>query len=175
MPRQRVDDSNYHEIIPILFNMTGVLQERYYKHNSVGAKDKYLVQTRSQAKSSRVSLAEVHGIGKVLNPHVRPEKQKPIGPSIDTRPPVYKPRIEQGRAGVRRKVRMVMPSQPKQTLALATVEKSMPEVATQPQVTAQTEHALPAQTSLKQPFSPRIVTKQFSFYPDLLLRPPLRK
>ena len=48
---------------------------------------KYLVQTRSQAKSSRVSLPEVHGIGKGLDPHVRPENQNPISSSHDVRPP----------------------------------------------------------------------------------------
>ena len=123
LSRQRVDNSNLHEIIPILFNMRDVLQERYNNLNSIGAKDKYLVQTRSQAKSSEVNLPEVQGIGKGLDPHVRPEKQKPMTPLTDTRPPVCKPRIGQGRAGVRRRVKLVMPSLPKQTLAPATVEK----------------------------------------------------
>ena len=174
--RQRVNDSNPHEIIPISFNIRDVLQDRYYNLNSIGAKDRYLVQTRSQAESSGVSLPEVHGIGKGLDLHVIPEKQKPINSLTDTRLPVYKPRIGQGRAGVRRKVRIVMPSLPKQTLALApvTVEKSMPEVATQPQVAAQTEHISPAQTAFKQPLSPRIITRQVFFYPDLLLRLPPR-
>ena len=66
--------------------------------------NKYLVQTRSQAKSSGVSWPEVHGIGKGLDKHVRPEKQRPINSSSDVRPPVCKPRIGQGRAGVRRRV-----------------------------------------------------------------------
>ena len=82
--------------------------------------------------------------------------------------------IGQGRAGIRMKVRTVTPSLPKQTLGPATVEKSMPEVATQPQVTAQTEHLSPNQTAFKQPLSPRIVTRQVPFYPDPLLRPPPR-
>ena len=94
--------------------MRDVLQERYYNLSSIEGKDKYLVQTRSQAKSSPVSLPEVHGIGKGLDPHVRPEKQKPLSPWTDIRAHVYKPRIGQGRAGVRRRVRMVMPSLPKQ-------------------------------------------------------------
>ena len=91
--RQKVDDSSPHEIIPVSFNVRGVLQERYYNLNSIGANDKYLVQTRSQVKSSGISLPEGHGIGKCLDPHVRPEKQKPITSSTDMRPPVYKPRI----------------------------------------------------------------------------------
>ena len=102
--------------------MRDILQERYYSLHSIRANDRYLVKTRSQAKSSGVNLPEVHGIGKGLDPHVRPEKQKPIGSSIDTRPPVYKPRIGQGRAGIRRKAKMVVPLQPKQILAPAIVE-----------------------------------------------------
>ena len=35
---------------------------------------KYLVQTQSQAKSSGIKLAEVHGIGKGLDPNIQPEK-----------------------------------------------------------------------------------------------------
>ena len=80
-------------------------------------------------------------------------------PLTDIRPHVCKPRIAQGRAGVRRRVRIVMPSLPKQTLAPATVEKPMPEVVTQSQVAVQTEHVSPTQTAFKQPLSPRIVTR----------------
>ena len=32
--------------------------------------DKYLVQTQSQAKSSRIKLHKVHGIAKSLNPNL---------------------------------------------------------------------------------------------------------
>ena len=49
---------------------------------------------------------------------------------------------------------------PKQALAPAIVEKSMPQVVKQPQVAAQTEHISPVQTAFKQPFSLRIVTRQ---------------
>ena len=77
-------------------------------------KDKYLVQTRYQTRSSSVKLPEVHGIEKRLVPHVKPERQKSVvTPSIDKRlltdirPPIYKPRLGQGRAGIRRKARVV--------------------------------------------------------------------
>ena len=45
-----------------------------------GYQGKYLVQIRSQAKSSGIKLPEVHGIGKELDPNIQPEKQviKPI-------------------------------------------------------------------------------------------------
>ena len=61
LSRQKHDDSNPHEIIPISFNMKHILQSNYYDigKENVG---KYLVQTRSQAKSSGIHLPEVHGM-----------------------------------------------------------------------------------------------------------------
>ena len=113
LSRQRVDDSNPHEIIPISFNMRNVLRDRYYNIKNIKTKDNYLVQTRSQVKSSGVNLTEVHGGDKGIEPHVKQEKQriKPIVTSTDIRPLVCKPRIGQGRAGLRRKVKMIAPLQ----------------------------------------------------------------
>ena len=37
--------------------------------------DKCFIQTQSQAKSSVIKLPEVHGVGKSLDPNLRPEKQ----------------------------------------------------------------------------------------------------
>ena len=67
-----------------------------------------MIQTRSQTKASGVQLPEVHGSRKGLYPHKIPEKQpQPIvRPSIEK-----KPRLGQGRAGVRRKVKLALPSQ----------------------------------------------------------------
>ena len=65
LSRQKVDDSDPHEIIPISFSMRNILLERYYNLHGIKENDRYLVQTRSQTKSSGVSLPEVHGIGKV--------------------------------------------------------------------------------------------------------------
>ena len=77
LSREKHDDSNPHEIIPISFNMQGTLQDKYY---NVGNLEKYLVQTWSQVKSSGIKLSEVHGVGKSLDPNIQPEKQviKPI-------------------------------------------------------------------------------------------------
>ena len=74
--RQKQDNSNLHEIIPISFNMQNISQSSYY-YIGDGKEGKYLVQTRSQAKSNGITLAEVHDID---NPNIRPEKQviKPI-------------------------------------------------------------------------------------------------
>ena len=44
--RQKSDDSNPHEIMPISFNMCKILDDNYYDI------EKYLIQTRSQARSS---------------------------------------------------------------------------------------------------------------------------
>ena len=98
LSRQDLVDENTKEIIPISFNMKSVLQDKYYKVGET--KEKYMVQTRLQTKASGVQLPEVHGSRKRLDPHRVPEKQsQPIaGLDVDR-----KPRIGQGRAGVRRK------------------------------------------------------------------------
>ena len=64
LSRQKHDDSNPHDIIPISFNMHNILHERYY---NLGLMDKYLVQTQSQTKSSRIILPEVHWVKKILH------------------------------------------------------------------------------------------------------------
>ena len=73
--------------------MHKVLQENYYKIDS------YLVQTRSQARSSGIKLPEVHGVKKNLDPNIKPEKQhtNPMKGSI------VKACIGQHRAGLKRK------------------------------------------------------------------------
>ena len=109
--RQKIDDSSPHEIILILFSIRDVLQERYYNFSNMTEDDKYVVQTRSQAKSSGVKVPDVHGIEKSLDPYVKPERQKSIKPPMDKRLPIPMPRIGQGRAGIRRKVRIVPPLQ----------------------------------------------------------------
>ena len=98
LSRQDLVDVNTKEIIPILFNMKSILQDKYYKVGET--KEMYIVQTRSQTKVSGVQLPEVHGSRKRLDPHGVPKKQsQPIaGLDVDR-----KPRIGQGRAGVRRK------------------------------------------------------------------------
>ena len=92
--RQQVDENDLHEIIQISFNMKETLKQQYYKVKE----DKFLVQTRSQAKASEIKLPVVHSTTKTLVPHERPERQ-PSG--------ISRPRIGQGRAVVRRKARPV--------------------------------------------------------------------
>ena len=98
LSRQDPGDEDTKEIIPISFNMNSVLQDKYY---NVGKnEEKYMVQTRSQTKASGVQLPEVHGSRKRLDPHRIPEKQSQPIARLDVD---RKPRIGQGRAGVRRK------------------------------------------------------------------------
>ena len=88
-----------------------------------------MVQTRAQAKSSGTKLPEVHRAKKDLIPHIKPEKSVqsacPIPPTCHLRPthhiphtdqrlptnalpPLPKPRIGQGRAGIRRKPKVAL-------------------------------------------------------------------
>ena len=55
----------------------------------------YLIQTHSQAKTSGIKLPEVHGVGKSLDPNLRPEKQH----TFPKQGKLEGPQIGQGRAG----------------------------------------------------------------------------
>ena len=81
LSRQKHDDSNPHEIMPILFNMKNVLQTRYYSINE-REQGKCLFQTRSQAKTSGIILPEAHDIDKGKDPNIRPERQ--VTKQVDT-------------------------------------------------------------------------------------------
>ena len=98
LSRQDLGDEDTNEIIPISVNIKLVLQDKYYNVNE--NEEKYKVQTRSQMKDSGVQLPEMHGSRKRLDPHKIPEKttQPIMGLDVER-----KPRIGQGRAGVRRK------------------------------------------------------------------------
>ena len=94
--RQKHDDGNPHEILPFSFSMYQVFHETYY---DIGNTEHYLVQTRSQTKSSGIKLPEVHDMRKNLDPNILPEKQhaNPMKGSIE------KSCIGQGRAGLKRR------------------------------------------------------------------------
>ena len=110
LSRQDPGDEDTKEIIPISFNMKSILQDKFY--NIDENMDKYMVQTRSQTRASGVELPEVYGSRKGLDPHRIPEKQtQPIARLEEDR----KPRIGQGRAGVRRKVLPLLDSRQRTT------------------------------------------------------------
>ena len=171
LSRQKSGNSNPHEIIPISFSLRRVSHESYYKLGSLqnfpkSRMDKYMVQTRVQVKG--IKLPEVHRAKKKLIPHIKPEKSVqsacPTPPICHLRPihyiphidqglptntllPVPKPRIGQGRAGIRRKPKVALPI-PKviQTPALLTPMPSpgtvqpLTESAVQSQDSMQTQH-----------------------------------
>ena len=73
LSRRKADDSNPHEIIPISFTLKSLVENQFYQiNNKINQFEtsKYLIQTRSQAKSSGIKLPEIHGMNKGLNPHV---------------------------------------------------------------------------------------------------------
>ena len=78
--------------------MYQVLENKFYLGNN-SCNDKYLIQMRSQAKSSSIKLPEVHGMRENLDPNLEPEKQH----TLPKQGNLERPHIGQGRAGSRRK------------------------------------------------------------------------
>ena len=67
LSRQKMDDSNPHELIPILFSFKSQVSDYFScidNEINLPGKDKYLVQTRSQVRSSGIKLPEIHGTNK---------------------------------------------------------------------------------------------------------------
>ena len=93
LSRQKTDDSNPHELIPISFSLRDQVSDYFYhidNGNNLPRKDKYMVQTRSQVRSSGIRLPEIHGVNKGINPHLKPERQRPL-PTLPTQniPPTH--------------------------------------------------------------------------------------
>ena len=79
LSRQKTDDSNPHELIPISFTLRSHTDNHFYlidNEINQSRNDRYLVQTRSQVKSSGIKLPEIHGANKGLDPHVQLGKQR---------------------------------------------------------------------------------------------------
>ena len=75
LSRQKMDNSNPHELIPISFMLRSQVDHHFYQIDQP-RNDRYLVQTRSQVKSSGIKLPEIHGANKGSDPHVQPGKQR---------------------------------------------------------------------------------------------------
>ena len=58
LSRQKSDDTNPCEIIPISFSIRTVLQDKYY--DLEGENERYMIQTRLQMRAIGVQLPEVH-------------------------------------------------------------------------------------------------------------------
>ena len=103
LSRQKTHDSNPHELVPILVSLKDQVSDYFYRidnENNLPRKDKYMVQTRSQVRSSDIRLPEIHGANKGLDPHAQPGKQKSfpiqnVNKGMPTHP-IPKPRIGQG-------------------------------------------------------------------------------
>ena len=146
MSRQRTDDSNPHEIMPISFDMQAILRDRYY-YIGQEKENRYLIQAGSQAKTSGIKLPAVHGVNKGVDPSVKPEKQisRPIKLAVEPSPQ-SKPRLGQSRAGLRRKMKIPVQTQPQiQTSGVDQV----------------TEQTLPKQKELVQPHLTKPTTDRF--------------
>ena len=103
LSRQKNDDSDPSEIIPISFNAYKILEENRKVDACINSpckyENKFLIQTCSQAKMSGAKLPEVYRVRKELNPNLRPEKQH----AMPKKGMTEKLCIGQGRAGLRRK------------------------------------------------------------------------
>ena len=173
LSRQKADDSNPHELIPILFLLKSQANNHFYHIDNkviVPRKDKYLVTTRSQVRSSGIRLPEIHGANKGLDPHVQPGKQKtfPIQTVNKGKPthPIPKPRIGQGRAGLKRKVNTLQPIPLPQQLPtqpmIKHIQKTvmpLPEPINQSQSQVQSQ-SLPRSLSQHQPIDPTHIPQQ---------------
>ena len=93
LSRQKNNNGNPHEIIPIIFNTYKILNDNYYNI------EKYVIQTRSKGRSNGIKLLEIQGVRKNLDPNVKPEKQHAI-PKQGSAERLCR---GQGRAGLRRK------------------------------------------------------------------------
>ena len=182
LSRQKTDDSNPHELIPISFSLKSQVSDHFYHIDNeviIPRKDKYLVQTRSQVRSSGIRLLEIHGANKGLDPHIQPGKQKTfpmqtINKGMPTHP-IPKPRIGQGRAGLRRKVNTIQPIQLPQQLPTQPMMKHiqkpvvpLPEPINQSQSQVQSQ-ILPRPLSQHQPIDPTHIPQQIG--PKIQHRP----
>ena len=199
LSRQKTDDSNPHKLIPISFTLRDQTDDHFCQINNGTDQpktDRYLVQTRSQAKSSSIKISEIHSANKGLDPHVQPGKQRPL-PSLPIQSidkgmpthPIPKPRIGQGRAIQRRKVRthqpIPLPHQPIVQPITKHVQKTgmpLPESTVQSQI-----DALPQPVSIPLPqqqqvdptniipwIGPKIQHRPSPQYHDPYARPPPR-
>ena len=182
LSRQKTDDSNPHELIPISFSLKDQVSDYFYRidnESNLPRKDKYLVQTRSQVRASGIRVPEIHGANKGLDPHVQPGKQKsfPIQTVNKGMPthPIPKPRIGQGRAGLRRKAKAPLPIASPHLLPIQPITEHdsrtampLPEPTNQSQSHVQSQ-IWPRQPSQHHPIDPAQIPQQIG--PKIQHRP----
>ena len=164
LSQQNNDDSNPNEIIPISFDMYKILENNLNnldKNNS--GNGKYLIQTCSQAKNSGIKLPEVHGVGKSLDPNLRPEKQH----TFPKQGKLERLQIGQERAGSKRKKHDPINQAINQPSNVSQEIPGRAKIVTgKTNSIHSTDHANDRLVN-NNPFMPDV-----PFYPDLLLRPP---
>ena len=136
-------------------------------------------------------MPEIHGVNKGLHPHVQPGKQKsfPIQTVNKGTPthPIPKPRIGQGRAGLRRKAKAPLPKASPYPLPVQPITEHdlrtampLPEPTNQSQSHVQSQ-IWPTQPSQHHPIDPAQIPQQLGpkiqhrptpSYPDPYSRPP---
>ena len=149
------------------------------------------MQTRSQVRLSGIRLPEIHGANKGLDPYVQPGKQKsfPIQ-TINKGMPTHtipKPRIGQGREGLRRKVKAPQPiTSPHPLPAQPIAEHDLRPVVPLPELTNQSQSQAQSQilprplsqhhpinpTHIPQQIGPKIQHRPTPSYHDPYARPP---
>ena len=156
LSRQKMDDSNPHELIPASFTLKSQVDNHFYRiDNEINQpkNDRYLVQTWSQVKSSSIKLPEIHDANKGLDPHVQPGTQRPF-PSlpiqtVEKGPPTHlipRPRIGQGRARLNRKFKALQPiSSPHQLPAQPITEHVSKTAMPLPEPTNQSQSCIQPQ------------------------------
>ena len=216
LSRKKSDNSNPHKKIPISFSLREVWHESYYRLRNLkiftdSRMDKYMVQTRAQVKSSGMKLPEVHRAKIDLILHIKPKKSVqsvcPIPPTCHLRPihqiphthqrpptsaipPVQKPRIGQGRTGIRRKPKVAPPipkviQTPTPPMPMPAPRTVLPltEPVTQSQGCILPQHQVPTMpkpliqptpASIPQPLEPRIEPRPIPPYHEPFIRPPPR-
>ena len=180
LSRQKTDDSNPHELIPISFSLRDQVSDYFYRiDNEINppSKDKYMVQTRSQVRLSGIRLPEIHGANKGLD-HMYNQVNKShflfrlLGMPVH---PIPKPRIGQGRAGLRRKVKALLPIASTHLLSVQPITEhdlrtavSLPEPTNQSQSHVQSQ-ILPRQLSQHHPIDPAQIPQKIG--PKIQHRP----
>ena len=136
-------------------------------------------------------MPEIHGVNKGINPHLKPERQRPlptlptqsIPPTHTTQPvdkgppthPIPKPRIGQGRAGLRRKVKAPLPIVSPHPLPVQPItEHDSKTVMPLPEPTSQLQNQvqpqiLPRSLSQHHPIDPMHIPQQIG--PKIQHRP----
>ena len=124
---------------------------------------KYLIQTHSKAKTSGIKLPEVHGVGKSLDPNLRPEKQH----TFPKQGNLERPQIGQGRAGSKRKKPDPINQVIKQPSNMSQEIPGRTKIVTGKTNTIHSTNGTNDRLVNNNPFMPDV-----PFHPDLLFRPP---